>query len=100
VNFFGGWHFVEVVAALHGVETHGRTIAAIDEAMRGAAAALGDGKLVNCRRAEPGGARTPRPRSAWAARKRSRSRGRRRAAAVGSVKGPSPGRTATGEIRR
>jgi hypothetical protein len=31
----------DVVAALHGVETRGRTIAAIDDAMRGAAAALG-----------------------------------------------------------
>ena len=42
VNYFAGWYFVGVLAALHGVETRGRAIAAIDDAMSGAAAALGD----------------------------------------------------------
>jgi putative MFS transporter len=46
MNYFAVWYFIGMFAALYGVETRGRTIEAIDDAMSGAAPALAVEKLT------------------------------------------------------
>jgi putative MFS transporter len=46
MNYFAAWYFLGMFAALFGVETRGRTIEEIDEAMGGATPALAAGKLA------------------------------------------------------
>jgi putative MFS transporter len=46
MNYFAAWYFLGMFAALFGVETRGRTIEEIDEAMGGATPDLAAGKLA------------------------------------------------------
>jgi MFS transporter, putative metabolite:H+ symporter len=46
MNYFAAWYFLGMFAALFGVETRGRTIEEIDEAMGGATPALAADKLA------------------------------------------------------